>query len=131
MPRRTAMQENITVAETPKSQMPFDVTITEHNPEQGVLATADVRVGDMLTIRNVKIKQDDYGLTVSMPRTKEPHTGQYKDSVFFADFSVKQQFDQAVGKAYQDTILSADMDEEEDEERKENKRKRKNPLYAK
>ena len=30
------------------------------------------KVAGMMTIRNVKIKQDDYGLTVTMPRTKVP-----------------------------------------------------------
>ena len=44
----------------------------------------------MMTIRNVKIKEDDYGLTVTMPRTKVPHAEQYKDSVYFADKSMKQ-----------------------------------------
>lgn len=47
-----------------------------------MLANADVNVAGIMTIRNVKIKQDDYGLTVTMPRTKMPHTEQYKDSVY-------------------------------------------------
>ena len=70
----------------------------------------------MMTIRNVKIKEDDYGLTVTMPRTKMPHTEQYKDSVYFADKSMKQQFDQAVEKAYQDNILTPVLDVDEPEE---------------
>ena len=63
MPRRADTQENTNTAEPMEQQVPFEVTITEHNPERGVLATADVKVGNMMTIRNVKIKEDDYGLT--------------------------------------------------------------------
>ncbi len=70
----------------------------------------------MRRIRNVKIKQDDYGLTVTMPRTKMPHTEQYKDSVYFADKSMKQQFDQAVETAYQESVLTPVLDQDEPEE---------------
>lgn len=119
MPRGTTTQVNTDNAENMENteqQVPFEVTITEHNPERGVLATADVKVGNMMTIRNVKIKEDDYGLTVTMPRTKMPHTEQYKDSVYFADKSMKQQFDQAVEKAYQDYVLTPVLDVDEPEE---------------
>ena len=119
MPRRAATQENTNTAETMEQQVPFEVTITEHNPERGVLATADVKVGNMMTIRNVKIKEDDYVLTVTMPRTKVPHAEQYKDSVYFADKSMKQQFDQAVETAYQQSVLTPVLDQDEAEEEME------------
>lgn len=96
-------------------QLKMEAVIREHNPERGVLAAADVKIGDIMTIRNVKIKEDDYGLTVTMPRTK-PHTEQYKDSVFFADKGLKEQFDQIVQKAYQDSILSPVLNDDEPEE---------------
>ena len=70
----------------------------------------------MMTIRNVKIKQDDYGLTVTMPRTKVPHTEQYKDSVYFADKSMKQKFDMAVETAYQESVQTQTMEQDEPEE---------------
>lgn len=97
-------------------QLKMEAVIREHNPERGVLAAADVKIGDIMTIRNVKIKEDDYGLTVTMPRTKMPHTEQYKDSVFFADKGLKEQFDQIVQKAYQDSILSPVLNDDEPEE---------------
>ena len=56
MPRNAATQNNNT--ENMEQQVPFKVTITEHNPERGVLANADVNVAGIMTIRNVKIKQD-------------------------------------------------------------------------
>ena len=119
MPRRADTQENTNTAEPMEQQVPFEATITEHNPERGVLATADVKVGNMMTIRNVKIKEDDYGLTVTMPRTKVPQAEQYKASVYFADKSMKQQFDQAVEKAYQENVLAPVLDQDEAEEEME------------
>ena len=116
MPRRAATQENSNGTENMEQQVPFEVRITELNPERGVLANADVKVAGLMTIRNVKIKQDDYGLIVTMPRTKMPHTEQYKDSVYFADKSMKQQFDQAVETAYQECILTPMLDQDEPEE---------------
>ena len=116
MPRNAATQNNNT--ENMEQHVPFKVTITEHNPERGVLANADVNVAGIMTIRNVKIKQDDYGLTVTMPRTKMPHTEQYKDSVYFADKSMKQQFDMAVETAYQESVLTPVLDQNEPEEGK-------------
>ncbi len=116
MPRRATTQENSNGTENMGQQVPFEVRITELNPERGVLANADVKVAGLMTIRNVKIKQDDYGLIVTMPRTKMSHTEQYKDSVYFADKSMKQQFDQAVETAYQECILTPVLDQDEPEE---------------
>lgn len=121
MPRRAAQEnvnnaENATSTENMEQPTPFEVNITEHEPERGVLASADVKVAGLMTIRNVKIKQDDYGITVTMPRTKMPHTEQYRDSVYFADRSMKQQFDQAVENAYQASILRPILEQEELEE---------------
>lgn len=43
----------------------------------------------------------------------------YKDSVYFADKSMKQQFDQAVEKAYQENVLAPVLDQDEAEEEME------------
>lgn len=116
MPRNAATQINKENNQNMEQQVPFEVTITEHNPERGVLANADVKVAGILTIRNVKIKEDDYGITVTMPRTKMPHTDQYKDSVYFADKSLKQLFDQTVENAYQQSVQEPIQEQEEPEE---------------
>lgn len=97
-------------------QLQMEAVIMQHNPERGVLASADVKIGGFMTIRNVRIKEDDYGLTVSMPRTKMPQTDQYKDSVFFADRSIKEQFDQIILNAYQDSVLSPVLNDDMPEE---------------
>lgn len=108
------------IAGSSMEQLQMEAVIMQHNPERGVLASADVKIGGFMTIRNVRIKEDDYGLTVSMPRTKMPQTDQYKDSVYFADRSMKEQFDQIILNAYQNSILSPvlndDMPEEEIEQ---------------
>ena len=116
MPRNAATQLTEEHNQTMEQQVPFEVTIKEHNPERGVLANADVKVAGVMTIRNVKIKEDDYGITVSMPRTKIPHTDEYKDSVYFADKSMKQLFDQTVENAYQQSMVAPVLDQEEMEE---------------
>lgn len=116
MPRNAATQVTEEQNQTMEQQIPFEVTIKEHNPERGVLANADVKVAGVMTIRNVKIKEDDYGITVTMPRTKMPHTDEYKDSVYFADKSMKQLFDQTVENAYQQSMLAPVLDQEEMEE---------------
>ena len=45
----------------------FRPVITNLQPEHGILATAEVRIGGICTIRNVK--EDDYGIEVVMLRT--------------------------------------------------------------
>ena len=97
-------------------QLQMEAVIMQHNPERGVLASSDVKIGGFMTIRNVRIKEDDYGLTVSMPRTKMPQTDQYKDSVYFADRSMKEQFDQIILNAYQNSILSPVLNDNMPEE---------------
>ena len=116
MPRNAATQVTEEHNQAMEQQVPFEVTIKEHNPERGVLANADVKVAGVMTIRNVKIKEDDYGITVTMPRTKMPHTDEYKDSVYFADKNMKQLFDQTVENAYQQSMVAPVLDQEEMEE---------------
>lgn len=110
--RRNQNQTQENAAGNSTEALTFEAVIREHNPERGVLATADVKVGDFMTIRNVKIREDDYGLTATMPRTKMSHSEQYKDSIFFADKGLKEQFDQAVTKAYQESVLNPVLNDE-------------------
>lgn len=121
MPRRAntqtqqeAVQENAAVQANAGADMQMEATITKTQPEKGVLA--DVKIGDFMTIRNVRIKEDDYGLTVAMPKTKTGANEQYKDAVFFADRGIKEKFDQTVQKAYETFMhQQTDLDEEPEE----------------
>ena len=84
MPRRAntqtqqeAVQENAAVQANAGENMQMEAAITKTQPEKGVLALTDVKIGDFMTIRNVRIKEDDYGLTVAMPKTKTGANEQY------------------------------------------------------
>lgn len=121
MPRRAntqtqqeAVQENAAVQANAGADMQMEAAITKTQPEKGALA--DVKIGDFMTIRNVRIKEDDYGLTVAMPKTKTGANEQYKDAVFFADRGIKEKFDQTVQKAYETFMhQQTDLDEETEE----------------
>lgn len=77
-----------------------------------VLATATVKVGELLSVRNVKIKADDYGYQVVMPRIKPFGSEEYKDALYFANRELKEKFDQSVVAAYE-AFISLSHDEEE------------------
>ena len=40
-------------------QLQMEAVIMQHNPERGVLASADVKIGGFMTIRNVRIKGEE------------------------------------------------------------------------
>lgn len=127
MPRRAntqtqqeTVQENAAVQANAGADMQMEAAITKTQPEKGVLALADVKIGDFMTIRNVRIKEDDYGLTVAMPKTKAGANEQYKDTVFFADRGIKERFDQTVQKAYETFMhQQTNLDEAEELEQEE------------
>lgn len=103
--------------------LPLSVEIKMRHPGRGVLATANVKIGEIMTVRNVKIKYDDYGPVVVIPRTKIESTGLYRDSVFFADRQMKENFDTAVLDAYHRLVQEMEnaqrpyrMEEEEEGE---------------
>ncbi len=116
-----------------ENRLSFEVNMKDEHPGHGYAATADVKVGGILTIRNVKVKAGDYGeLLVVMPRTRMPHTGELKDSILFDSKETREKFDAAVTVAY-DQLLNQyagfepeeeaegcdtdeDMDEDMDEE---------------
>lgn len=88
----------------PQSTLPMMVQLRGGVPAEDIVATADVTLGGICTIRNVKIKQDDYGVKVVMPRTKMPDTGRFKDACYFHSSELREQFDAAVKNAYQQTL---------------------------
>lgn len=89
----------------------FQAEIKQINPESDILAIADVRIGNLLTVRNVKIKEDDYGYSVTMPKTSMKDTRRYRDAVYFADRAMKEKFDETVTRAYQDFIHENEMED--------------------
>ena len=101
--QRTAAQ--VSPQETVQPVLPVTgVSIHTDSRRGEFLATADVELAGICTIRNVKIKEDDYDLTVVMPRTKMADTREYKDACFFESRELREQFDQAVREAYTQTL---------------------------
>lgn len=95
----------------------LEAAISNLHPEPGILATADVRIGGFCTIRNIKIKEGDYGMEVAMPRTKMPFHAGYKDACYFEGREMRQQFDQCVLQAYRQVMDQGQgMDDDEDME---------------
>lgn len=104
---QTAADQQNGTAILPEMQVQF----TQFNPDKDIIATADVKIGNFLTVRNVKVKEDDYGYNVVMPKTQMKEDGKYKDSVYFSDRAVKEQFDEAVRTAYKDIVLAIELEE--------------------
>lgn len=101
MPRRTSQTQENTEQVPAQAVLPVTGVQIHTDSRRGeFLATADVELAGICTIRNVKIKEDDYDLTVVMPRTKMADTREYKDACFFESRSLREQFDQAVREAY-------------------------------
>lgn len=105
-PSGAIQEEEVLNAEEPnQGPLPvLEVRIHEQYFQDDILATADVRIGDICTIRNVKVREGDYGPEVVMPRTKLPETGRFKDACYFDSQEAKTQFDAAVMKAYQQVM---------------------------
>lgn len=106
--QRTAVQARQQEAAQPEVLPVTGVTIHTDSRRGEFLATADVELAGICTIRNVKIKEDDYDLTVVMPRTKMADTREYKDACFFESRGLREQFDQAVREAYTQTLAPSD-----------------------
>lgn len=102
--QRTAVQAPQQEAAQPEVLPVTGVAIHTDSRRGEFLATADVELAGICTIRNVKIKEDDYDLTVVMPRTKMADTREYKDACFFESRGLREQFDQAVREAYTQTL---------------------------
>ncbi|MCD7991294.1 MAG: SpoVG family protein [Clostridia bacterium] len=121
MGQEERMEEGAMEEAVERNAMPlFQPIITNVQPETGILATADVRLGDICTVRNVKIKENDYGKEVVMPRTKVSYNGAYKDACFFKSRELREQFDQSVLRAYEQLMdleygMEDDMDMELEE----------------
>lgn len=74
---QTAGQQGETTAPTVepgRRELTMCVTIKEGDPERDTLATADVDIDGICTLRNVRIKNGDYGPRVTLPMTQMPVT---------------------------------------------------------
>lgn len=98
-------EEGVSTEEVQASPLPaLEIRIHEQYSQDDIRATAEVKIGDLCTIRNVKVKEGDYGLEVVMPRTKMPESGRFKDSCYFDSIEAREQFDSAVLNAFQQVM---------------------------
>ncbi len=83
--------------------MKIEATISIPNQQHGsIVANAFVKLDDVLCIRNVRVYNGKNGLFVSMPQFK---TGEeYRNVCFCNSKEIRQQFDAAVLKAYEQKI---------------------------
>lgn len=71
-------------------QLQMEAVIMQHNPERGVLASADVKIGGFMTIRNVRIKGEEMaGTTEKKKISMIPAKPQYDRSVKPAEKRLK------------------------------------------
>ena len=103
----TASQTDESIApavEPGRRELTMRVTIKEGDPERDILATADVDIDGICTLRNVRIKNGDYGPRVTLPMTQMPVTGRWRDVAYFPSQEIRDQFDNVVMGAYQQAL---------------------------
>lgn len=104
---QTAGQQGETTAPTVepgRRELTMCVTIKEGDPERDTLATADVDIDGICTLRNVRIKNGDYGPRVTLPMTQMPVTGRWRDVAYFPSQEIRDQFDKVVMGAYRQAL---------------------------
>lgn len=104
---QTAGQQEETTAPTVepgRRELTMRVTIKEGDTEKDILATADVDIDGICTLRNVRIKNGDYGPRVTLPMTQMPVTGRWRDVAYFPSQEIRDQFDNVVMGAYRQAL---------------------------
>ncbi len=86
--------------------MKVDVKIGSIRPEGAIRATASVNLNDCFAIRNVKVMEGSNGLFAAMPSYKAGN-GEYKDICFPVTREFRQQLNDAVISAYQQTLTQS------------------------
>ena len=84
----------------------FDVRIHSIKPNESIKGTASVNINGAFAIRGVKIIEGSNGLFVSMPSYKAGN-GEYKDICFPCTKEARQQFNDAVLNAYEQSLRQA------------------------
>ncbi len=101
------------------SPMEMDVRIYPYRGDGPAVATASVTLNNCFAIRDVRIMEGKNGLFVSMPSRKV--NGEYRDICFPCTKDVKQEFDQKVLEAYEQTqVQKAEESQEVQEGQEEN-----------
>ena len=106
------MPKNQTKASTPvpalESRFPvsFDVRVYPVKDSKYTLANANVDINGVFAIRGVKVIRGEKGPFVAMPQYKDSH-GDYRDICFPCTKEARQQFNDAVLNAYEQSLGQA------------------------
>lgn len=84
----------------------FDVRIYPVKDSKYTLATANVDISGVFAVRGVKIIRGEKGPFVAMPQYKDGH-GDYHDICFPCTKEARQQFNDAVLNAYEQSLRQA------------------------
>ena len=84
----------------------YDVKIHTLRPEGTCKATASVNINGCFAVRGVKVMESSKGLFVSMPSYKAGN-GEYKDICFPCTKEARQQFNDTVLNAYEQSLRQA------------------------
>lgn len=92
--------------EATKQPLPIDldVRINSIRPQGSLKAIASVNLNGQFAVHNVKVMEGSKGLFISMPSYRGGN-GQYRDICFPVTNEFRQQFNQAVLDAYQQTLV--------------------------
>ena len=99
-------------AQVQEEQFPvsFDVRIYPVKDSKYTLATANVDISGVFAVRGVKIIRGEKGPFVAMPQYKDGH-GDYHDICFPCTKEARQQFNQTVLDAYEQTLRQEQREE--------------------
>jgi hypothetical protein len=106
------MPKNQTKASTPvpaqesRSPVTFDVRVYPVKDSKYTLANANVDINGVFAIRGVKVIRSEKGPFVAMPQYKDSH-GDYHDICFPCTKEARQQFNDAVLNAYEQSLGQA------------------------
>ena len=106
------MPKNQTKAGTPvpaqesRSPVTFDVRVYPVKDSKYTLANANVDINGVFAIRGVKVIRSEKGPFVAMPQYKDSH-GDYHDICFPCTKEARQQFNDAVLNAYEQSLRQA------------------------
>lgn len=93
-----------------QSPVSFDVRIYPVKDSKYTLANANVDINGVFAIRGVKIIRGEKGPFVAMPQYKDGH-GDYHDICFPCTKEARQQFNQTVLDAYEQTLRQEQREE--------------------
>ena len=99
-------QGEVSQQDTPVLPMQYDVRIHSIQFDGPCRATASLNINGCFAVRGVKVMESSKGLFVSMPSYKAGN-GEYKDICFPCTKEARQQFNDTVLNAYEQSLRQA------------------------